>query len=143
MDHPMSVAPNGSYLLCPEFLPAVARLLARAGLPLSALARGAAPAEPGIDPKHGAHHCVLRDALHAAPKATDAAERYVGEVLLRQTSGVTLRDTKDEAPVSACLESLRPDELRRLVVPGAVILAVDSTTPCWAWRCDCHGPQHI
>jgi len=120
------------YLVCPEFLPALTGLLAREGLLLSTLAAAAAAGTDDED-RQVALWAVLRAAAVKNPACpADIAERYAAEALVRagqvderpneEIKGTTA--ISDEPPVAAALDSLRPETLRRLVVPGAVLLGV-------------------
>ncbi|CAE8687173.1 unnamed protein product, partial [Polarella glacialis] len=118
------------YLVSPDFLPSLARLAVRARLPLAELLRPGAGTE------------VLQAVLRAP--SSDAAERYVAEVLLHRaevgedvcregqmeqgsaTEAEEARRWRElEPPVVAGLASLRDSgALGRLAVPGAVILRI-------------------
>eukprot|EP00929_Paragymnodinium_shiwhaense_P090484 TRINITY_DN50677_c1_g3_i1.p1 TRINITY_DN50677_c1_g3~~TRINITY_DN50677_c1_g3_i1.p1 ORF type:complete len:1292 (+),score=270.31 TRINITY_DN50677_c1_g3_i1:78-3953(+) len=114
---------SSSVLVCPEFLPALARLFARSGLSLSVVATAASSGERG-----------KRDLALAS--ARGAAERYAAEVLLRQWRrddrlpleprvgvGSALRPL--EPRVAEAVQGLDSEELNRLLVPGALLLGID------------------
>lgn len=118
------------FLICPEFLPAVARLAARAGLSLVELL-GCPPTD--LAPTEGSKEEPQRrfTTLRAASsRSDDKAVCYVAEQLLQEevgsnALGEALAPRAEEPKASVRLASVQHEDLGRLAVPGALLVGLD------------------
>lgn len=101
------------HLVCPEFLPAVARLAARFGFQFGELL-GACP---------GAASDLVVGALRSAAAADDVALRYVAQRLLH---GGPAAAADAEPEVGATISGLLLADLARLALPGTLVVRLRS-----------------